>query len=95
MIITMDPKELQEHARKAAAHGATVEIVGNWAWARFPAKPSETVRQELKSAGWEWSNAKCRWYLKGAISTATRRHSWTEIVNRYGSNPIESELQAA
>lgn len=89
MILTCSRSELLDKALQARKLGASVEIVGAWAWARFGSKPNDTIRQSMLDLGYKWSRAKGRWYFVGAISTAIRRHSWQEITARY--TPVQPE----
>jgi hypothetical protein len=37
------------------------DIVGQWVWIRFDAKPSADVRDKLKGAGFKWINKRGQW----------------------------------
>ena len=94
MIMLVSEQELLKTAQAAKELGASVEIVGAWAWARFNNKPDDTTREKIKALGYHWSKAKSRWYFMGSISTAVRRHSWTQICQRYAPVSVE-EMESA
>ena len=98
MIMLVSEQDLLKTAQAAKDLGASVEIVGAWAWARFHTKPSDETREKMKGLGYHWSKAKCRWYFMGSISTAIKRHSWAQITARYAPlslDEAEGVCQAA
>ena len=94
MMMTVSYSELIDKGNAARDLGASVEIVGGWAWARFNVKPDEDTIGKMKGLGYKWSKAKKRWYFVGAISTAKKRHSWQQICQRYAPIPIEEAMAA-
>jgi hypothetical protein len=41
--------------------GGTVEIVGRWYWASFTEKPSQELREMMKSVGYRWNPKRRVW----------------------------------
>jgi len=37
------------------------EVVGVWTWLEFEAKPSQEIRESLKSAGFRWIKTRGKW----------------------------------
>lgn len=46
----------------------TVTHYGDWTWISFTRKPSEAVRERLKSEGFRWGRRRKAWYVRQIVS---------------------------
>lgn len=81
-------EEYQEVIEKIIAlAGITIELVGNWIWV---SGQTFGVKNELKSAGFMWANAKKMWYFRSeefAVKSKSKM-SIDQIRAKYGSEKI-------
>ena len=87
----MTESELTAKAITAKELGADIAIVGQWVWATFTSKPSADILQTLKAKSFRWSKNRRAWYFaSNIIERQQPKHSWADIVDKYGMKELEA-----
>jgi hypothetical protein len=71
--------------------GVKIEICGSWVWL---SGNTRTYKEEIKAAGFHWSQPKTMWYWRAEENRAwfnKKSHDMDYIRVRYGSETIENE----
>ena len=89
----MDIVNLKHKALFAKSLGASnVEIIGKWVWAAFDSKPSQDIRDRLKSEFFRWNPKRFVWQFAGCPSRHTSANKeW--VAFKYGSIKIDEVMQ--
>jgi curved DNA-binding protein CbpA len=73
---------LREKIEAALNMGLDVELIGLWIWVSGDTKPH---KEELKTAGFKWSQTKLTWYYPGVPSFNRKPQDLDTIRASYGS----------
>lgn len=84
---------IERKAKKAVELGASVEIVGSWVWATFPARPEKAAREAMIEESFRWNNKRGLWQFAGIRSHGSPADSAT-IKNKYGAREVRKEDDA-
>lgn len=70
--------------------GVTVEIIGSWVWLTGN---TMIYKDQIKAAGFWWSNSKKAWYYNGSERKTRRRgrYSMDGLRNHWGSQTVTEE----
>jgi hypothetical protein len=88
-MVELNEQELKEKAQAVRNFGAEVKITGAWAWAVFAEKPSDEIREIMKTGGWRWAKQKKAWYLPGCPCRSKKSHSFSYIAEKYGVEDVQ------
>ena len=81
---------LTDRANETVKLGASVEVVGSWLWAEFPARPPRETLNSIKALDYHWNKKRKLWQFAGRPCGHSRLDS-NALRLKYGSVAVVTD----